>query len=496
MMSDHDPTMGDMDVRMPKRQHLEVGQVVEGTVVMANETNVFVDVGGKAEAVLESREVTNSDGELTVDVGDTIQAYVVATDPEVLLSSALARGSLNLDAIADAHDTGVPVEGKVTGVNKGGLEVDVGGARAFCPISQIDTGYCEDATVYIGSSLKFRVVEFAEDGRNIVVSRRSLLEEEQRDAAAQTQAQLQEGAQFEGRVVSLQPYGAFVDIGGVQGMVHISEIGHAHLGHPSEALEVGQTVKVVVTSIQPDRKNPDRQRIALSIKALLGDPWDEFAATLSEGMQVQGKVVRLQPFGAFVQLAPGVDGLVHISELADRRISHPGDVVEVGQELTATVLKLDLGARRISLSLRAGGHGAADGGGSAAQLTVGEIVDAVVNRIKPFGLLVNITSAGRGLRGLVPTEETGLPRGANLRRAFSEGTELKLMVTSVDPSGKIRLSIRQAKEMSSADDYRKYVDAGKGGKRGEGKRGDAGKGEAHGFGTMADALSRALKNDN
>lgn len=440
-----------MDFRMPRRRPLEVGEVVEGTVVMIGSSHVFLDVGAKSEASLDLKEVTDEEGELKLKVGDKVQAYIVSTEPEIELSYAMARSQLNQERLQDAHDMGIPVEGRVTAVNKGGLEVDLGGQRAFCPVSQIDLGYCEEPSVYLNETLSFRVMELS--GRNIVVSRRALLEEERQEVAAATAAQLQEGAEFDAEVVSLKPYGAFVDLGGgIQGLVHISQIGHSRIEHPEEVLRVGQRVRVQVLRIEPDPKHAGREKISLSMKSLLGDPWEEAAALLVEGGSVTGVVVRLQPFGAFVEIAPGVDGLVHVSELSERRIRHPSEVVSEGQTVTATVLKVDRASRRISLSLLDQSQPGAE------ELTVGSVVDAVVNRIKPFGLLVQIKGGGKGARGLIPAEETGSGKGANLRRAFPEGTEVKAMIIAVEPdTGRLRLSISAYTEQKERQDYSSFV---------------------------------------
>jgi small subunit ribosomal protein S1 len=450
----NDKELDAMDYHMPPRRRLEVGQVVEGTVVLIGSSHVFLDVGGKSEASLDIQEITDDEGNQSLKVGDRIEAYVVEVEPEVILSYALARSHLNVQRLEDAHDTGIPVEGKVSAVNKGGLEVELGGARAFCPVSQIEAGYCEEPAAYVGQTLQFRVVEFASDGRDIVLSRRALLEEAQAEVAEEIRAQLQEGAELEGAVVSLQPYGAFVDLGGgIQGMVHISEIGHSRIEHPEEALSVGQTVRVRIIRIEPDAKHPGREKLSLSIRALLGDPWATTAQDLVTGASVKGTVVRLQPFGAFVEIAPGVDGLIHVSEMADRRIKHPSEVVEVGQSVTATVLKVDRSAKRISLSLLD------QGGLVTGELSVGSVVDVVVDKVKPFGLLVRIKGAGRQARGLVPLEETGLGRGANLRRSYPEGTERKAMIISVEPdSGKLRLSFKGYAEQQEREDYREFID--------------------------------------
>ncbi len=485
-MTEKDSDLSPMSFRMPKSQRLEVGAIVEGTVEMISSGNVFLNVGAKSEASMDAKEFTDADGVVSVKVGDKISAYVVSVEPELVLSHAMARSHLNLQGLEDARDLGIPVEGKVTQLNKGGLEVDLNGSRAFCPISQIELGYCEDASRYVGQTLQFRVSELSEDGRNIVVSRRALLEEARQEAAAVTEERLQEGAEFEGEVVTLQPYGAFVDIGGIQGLVHVSEISHGRVEHPNEVLRVGQKIKVRVLSIKPDAKNPARKRIGLSIKALQGSPWEEAIARLGEGQTVEGTVVRLQPFGAFVELSPGVDGLIHISELSDRRVNHPGDVVEVGQRVSATVVKLDRAARRIGLSLR--GQQAEAGG----DLAVGSVVDVVVDKIKPFGLFVKIKGFGRNARGLVPTEEATDDRNANLRRAFPEGSEHKAVIVAVEPdSGKKRLSFKAVAEQGETAEYQKYMHGAPAAVAAPGA-GQLGK-EGASLGTLADKFKNLMK---
>jgi len=486
MSKEQVPRLGDdFDFRMPARRNLERGQVIEGTVVSVGASHVFLDVGTKSEASLDVREVTDDKGQVKLKVGDKIEAYIVELEPEVILSYALARGHLNLQALEDAHDMGIPVEGKVASVNKGGFEVDLNGVRAFCPISQMEIGFVEDTAAYVGRTLQFRINEFS-DGRNIVVSRRAVLEDQRQEAKAEVEAQLVEGAEFEAEVVSLQAYGAFVDVGGgVQGMVHISEIGHAHIEHPQDALQVGQKVRVKVMRIERDPKHPDRLRVGLSMRALLGDPWVAALAHLREGDTIDGKVVRVQPFGAFVELAPGVDGLIHISELSDRRVQHPSDVVQVGQVVKATVIKVDAAARRISLSLR--GQDVITGDA----LAPGSVVDVVVDKVKPFGLLVRIKGAGRNSRGLVPIEETGAGRGqqTNLRRAYSEGAELKAMITAVEPdTGKIRLSLRAVTEQEEQADYSKFLG------QPEPAKPVAAKSE-RGVGSFGELLMKSLKKD-
>lgn len=475
-----DLSFGEADFRMPQRRRLEVGEVVEGVVVSIGASEVFVDLGAKSEGAIDKKELLDGEGQLTVAVGDQVKAYVVSLEPELILSHTMGRAQLEREALQDAYDLGVPVEGRVSAVNKGGVEVELAGTRAFCPVSQLDLGYCADPAALVGQRLQFRITRYAEDGRNIVLSRRALLQEAQQEAAEATRAELQVGAEFLGEVKTLQPFGAFVDIGGLQGLVHISEISHSRIEDPSEVLSVGQQVRVKVMKIERDPKNPQRERIGLSMRALLGDPWEEGVRAIKVEDVVSGRVVRLQPFGAFVEILPGVDGLIHISELSDRRVRQPSEVVQVGETVQVKVLAIDVPARRISLSLRA-----ALDQGPAVELAVGATVDVVVDRVEPFGLLATIKGAGRTGRGLIPVEETGAQRQTNLRRAFAVGTELKAVITSIDAAtGKIRLSISALADREDREAYSSFVGTG-GAKAGSSSQGS--------MGTLGDKLQRALE---
>ncbi len=337
----------------------KVGDKVRGTIVSIAEDFVFVDLGSKTEGRMDAGALRNPEGESTVQVGDSIEASVTGKDLDsgtLLLGSQHGHKYHGLEEIRQAQAQGLPVQGQVTGSVKGGVEVLVAGMRAFCPASQIDIRFVEDLTEFVGQRLDFRVTKI-EGGRrpNLVLSRRSILEEEQRTRAEQTRAQLKEGAVLAGTVTSLKDYGAFVDIGGIEGMIHISELAFGHIKHPSELLRVGQPVEVAVLRIEPAQGGgKSRDKIALSIRALARDPWADAEQSFPVGTRVKGTVSRLQPFGAFVELAPGVDGLVHISELgSERRVNHPSEVLTVGDAVEATVLGVDLERRRIALSLDA-----------------------------------------------------------------------------------------------------------------------------------------------
>jgi len=332
----------------------KIGDVVKGTIVTLGKDAVFVDLGGKAEGQLDRAQVSDPDGKLLVKVGDVIEARVAADAGGVLsLRTKLGRGPEARAELAQAQELGIPVDGLVTEVVKGGLSVDVAGVRGFCPASQIDTRFVEDLSVYVGQRLTFRVTRY-EPPRNLVLSRRALLEEENEKRAAETRKHLAPGVVIRGRVMSFKPYGAFVDIGGLEGMLHVSELGYTRVDKPEDVLRIGQELDVAILKVDGDR-------VSLSLKALGDDPWNAATATLGEGARVKGTVTRLQPFGAFVEIAPGVEGLVHISELgAGRRINHPKEAVSVGQQIEATVLSIDHERRRLSLSMASSNDAAPD----------------------------------------------------------------------------------------------------------------------------------------
>lgn len=356
------------DQRRPR-----VGDLVQGAVISIGKDAVFVDAGGKAEGVLERAQVSDAEGKLLVQVGDKVEARVVA-DAGGVLTLRVKLGGRGPEAraeLAQAQELGIPVEGVVQEVIKGGVSVDVAGVRGFCPASQLDARFVEDLSTYVGQRLTFRITRY--EPRNLVLSRRALVEEENEKRAVETRKKLVPGAVLRGKVVGFKPFGAFVDLGGVEGMLHVSELGYARVERPEDVLRLGQEVDVAVLKIEPgerggrgergdkDKDKDKGERIALSLKALASDPWIEAAAHLAEGARVRGTITRLQPFGAFVEIAPAVEGLVHISELgAGRRINHPKEVVAAGQEVEAVVLAIDHERRRISLSMSASKDGTPD----------------------------------------------------------------------------------------------------------------------------------------
>ncbi|MBN1825358.1 MAG: S1 RNA-binding domain-containing protein [Candidatus Eisenbacteria bacterium] len=326
---------------------LEVGHRLKGKLVQIGEKESFLDYGGRSEAIILSQELRDEKGEIKFAVGDSLEATIESVDEQVVLTLGKKSGPTDRDAIRAAYEGKVPVEGTVKSTNKGGFEVAIGSLRAFCPFSQIDIAYCADPNVFVGQKLSFLITRFDGGGRNVVVSRRVILEEERKAMVKETEERLKEGEVFEGMIRRVLPFGAFVDIGGIEGLLHVSELSHAHIGDPKEVLQPGQVVKVQVIGVEQKEKG---RRISLSMKALEPDPWAIAIAELEPGKVVRGKVARLTDFGAFVELAPGVDGLLHISEISMQRIKHPQDVLSPDEEIEVKILDIDPAKKRISLS--------------------------------------------------------------------------------------------------------------------------------------------------
>jgi len=333
--------------KMPVR--LKPGQKIKATIINISNDMVYVDLGEKSEGVIELAEFKDADGTCAVQEGDEIEAYFLNVRDGAKRLTTLRHGYSTLDMaeIRDAHHANLPVSGKVKSATKGGFEVMVGGVRCFCPFSQIDLKRDKDSDSYVGQTFPFKVVEFEEESQNVVLSRRVLFEEERRAQADRIKETLTVGTDLTGTVRSLANFGAFIDIGGVDGLIPLSEMAWDRTEKPENILSPGQEVTVRVIGL-----DWEKGRLTLSLKALQADPWESVAATYPSGSRVKGPIVRLTTFGAFVNLAPGIDGLIHISNLgAGRRINHPKDVVEVGQLVEPYVLAVDPVKRKISLSL-------------------------------------------------------------------------------------------------------------------------------------------------
>ncbi len=336
---------------------VRVGEVATGKVISIGRDTVFLDLGVRAEGMID-REECERRGELTVQPGDPLQVLVTSFRDGIFHCTArlrqggrgearAAKDSPSLAMLREAHAARLPVEGKVKAVNKGGFDVQVLGQKAFCPISQIERSYCQNAEAHLEQAYSFLITQFEEDGRNIVLSRKELLQAEERDRARRLWSELETGQVREGRVTSVHDFGAFVDIGGAEGLLHVSEISYQKVASAKDALKPGQELKVSVL-----RLDRDAGKISLSLKALLPDPWTAAGDRLAVGSELTGRVVHMKPFGAFVELLPGVTGLLHVSRLGTgRRIQHPKEILTVGDEVQVRILAVDPERKTLSLSM-------------------------------------------------------------------------------------------------------------------------------------------------
>jgi small subunit ribosomal protein S1 len=327
---------------------LRPGQKIDATIVSIGPDWIFLDLSRKGEGVIDRKELLDADGNLTVKVGDPLSAYFLSSANSELRFTLKVVGGGGNAQIEQAFRDGIPVEGFVVKEIKGGFEVKLaGGTRAFCPFSQMGLPRVKEEGEYVGKKLSFKVTQYGERGRNIVVSRRALLEAERQQRQEALKDTLKEGTTVKGTITSLRDFGAFVNIGDIEGLIPISEIGWTRVADVRDVLKVGQEVDVVVTQL-----DWVKERFTFSLKAALPDPWDSSVQNFPAGSLHTGKIARLTAFGAFVSLGDGVDGLIHISRLGGgKRIKHPSEVVSEGQTVEVKVESVDREKRRIALAL-------------------------------------------------------------------------------------------------------------------------------------------------
>jgi small subunit ribosomal protein S1 len=423
------------------RTNIAVGAKVTGTVTKIGAEYLFVDIGARNEAVIAATEVKNKEGAVTVAIGDKISAYIVsdAAGETVLSKSFTGKGrSAAVQELIDVMNNRVPVQGKITGINKGGLNVKVLGHRAFCPVSQIDLKFTDDVNSYLGRTLDFVITRITEGGRNVVVSRLPLLEvdlEKKIDVLAKAaEARLV----LKGQISRIADFGLFVDLGDCEGLVHISEVSWERAENLAQSFSVGQNVECIVLSVE--KKSPLRNsKIALSIKQTLEDPWKSVASKFSVGQSVAGTVTRLAPFGAFVELTPGVEGLVHVSEMSwVKRVKHPSDVVSAGQPVHVTVLSIDEKKKNVSLSLK---DMANDPWRDIEnRFPAGTDAEGTVARKAKFGYFIDLTE---GVTGLLAIPNIAADKKASL----AEGAKIMVHIGSIDPLQR-RISLSYGKQES------------------------------------------------
>jgi len=426
---------------------LSPGQKITTKIISVAGDLVYVDLGGKSDGTIDIEEFKDENGEYQVKEGDEIEAYFISVQDGIRKLTTLVNGyspSL-LTSIEDAHNAGLPVTGDVKREIKGGFEVSLDGVRCFCPFSQIDLSGGREGGVYLGRSFPFKILEYSENGRNIVVSRRALLEEERKKKIEELKSSLSEGMEITGTVRSIHNFGAFVDLGGVDGMIPASEVSWNRADKPGNVLKVNQETTAKILSI-----DWEKNRITLSIKALQPDPWISIAGKYAIDSKISGTIVRLVPFGAFVNLEPGVDGLIHISNLgAGRRINHPKEVVTVGQQVEAYVHGVDEENRKISLSLQPKPKPK-----KVDLPAVGTLMEGTVEKVMTYGIFVKLNDE---LTGLVPNAEMATPFGTDHAKMFPAGTKLKVIVKEADKkNAKVRLTRKGVDEQIERDEFKQY----------------------------------------
>ncbi|HEX9457578.1 MAG TPA: S1 RNA-binding domain-containing protein [Thermoanaerobaculia bacterium] len=442
----------------------EQGELLKGQIVSISGDDAFVSYGGPSEAVMAANEL---DG---LDVGDTVEGTVVKTSPEIRISRKLAKGKASLDLLRQMYENRLPVEGKVAARNKGGFDVNVGGLRAFCPLSQISLGKIDNPDQFIGQAYEFRITELSDDGRRIVVSRAALLKEANQSRAEETRRNIVPGAELTGTIKTITPFGAFVDLGGIDGLLHVSEMSRRRVTDPKEVVTVGQEVRVKVIKIENDGK-----RISLSMKDQEPDPWSDVADRYPAGTQFSGRIVRTTDFGLFVEVEPGIDGLVHYSQLPFGVKQGDTDIA-IGTQVSGWVREVDPSKKRLSLSLRE--IATRDPWEGAAQrYPAGKVVEGTVDHGGAPGIFVQIEP---GLTGLIPNSEISVAPGADPSRAHEAGEKLAVRIMSIDTQRKrISLSHEAAKAAAERDEYVKFAE----------ERGDNESGES----AMALAFKRAME---
>ncbi|MBJ6800399.1 30S ribosomal protein S1 [Geomonas propionica] len=413
------------------------GEVVKAVVVQIEQDVVLVDVGYKSEGAIRIAEFIDENGDLTVKVGDEVNVYFERGENirgHMVLSKKKADSQVAWEAIAAAGEGGT-IEGKITGKVKGGMTVDVG-VEAFLPASQVDLRPGGNMDRFVGQTYQFRILKLNRKRGNLVLSRRVLLEEDRDKARTETLATLKEGDIVNGVVKNIAEYGAFVDLGGVDGLLHVTDMSWGRLGHPSEMVKVGDTLKVMV--LKYDR---EKGKISLGLKQTVPDPWLNVADRYQEGERVSGKVVSLTDYGAFISLEDGIEGLVHVSEMSwTRRVRHPSEILKVGEDVEAVILGVDPGNRRISLGLKQTEVNPWTVIGE--RYPVGTKIEGQIKNITDFGVFIGIED---GIDGLVHVSDISWTRRVkHPGELFGKAQTVQAVVLNIDVENeRLSLGIKQ-----------------------------------------------------
>jgi small subunit ribosomal protein S1 len=423
------------------------GSVVRGTIIAIESDNAIIDVGLKSEGRIPLKEFTAPGQDPELQVGDTVEVYVERMedkDGQALLSREKARREEAWVILERAFEAQERVTGVIFGRVKGGFTVDLSGATAFLPGSQVDIRPINDVSALMGAPQPFQILKIDRRRGNIVVSRRAVLEESRAEARSELVSNLVEGQILKGVVKNITDYGAFVDLGGVDGLLHVTDIAWRRINHPSEALTVGQTVDVQVI-----RFNQETQRISLGMKQLQSDPWENAVDKFKTGTRLSGRVTNITDYGAFVELDDGVEGLVHVSEMSwTKKNVHPGKIVSTSQEVEVVVLDVDLTKRRISLGLKQ----ATDNPWAEFETNnkIGDVIEGEINNITEFGLFVGLTEEIDGLVHL--SDISWSSSNEDVLEGFNKGDKVEAKILDIDlEKERISLGIKQLTSNPVAD---------------------------------------------
>jgi small subunit ribosomal protein S1 len=407
------------------------GMLLSGVVILLKQDGVVVDIGAKIEGIIPYNQLfefaTNAEEAAKyLKPGDELQVYVVRADlPNnvIVLSKRRADAERAWNLLQEIYEKKLPVEVEIVEKVRGGLVANLG-VRAFLPASQVDIRRVSDLSPFVGRRLKVRIIELNRKRNRVIISRRSIVEEEVAGQKEETLKKLEPGARLEGEVVEITDFGAFVNLGGVDGLVHRSELSHGRFNHPKEVVKVGDKVKVEVLDM-----DLERERINLSMKKLIADPWENVLATYHIGQKISGKVTNLTPFGAFVEIEPGLEGLIHVSEMSwTKRIHHPKEILALGQDVEAMILKIDVAQKRISLGLR---QTQPDPWSSLPdRFPPGTEVTGPITGITDFGVFMEIEE---GIEGLIHISELAHEHVDDIGQNFGRGDEVSAVILSIDP---------------------------------------------------------------
>jgi small subunit ribosomal protein S1 len=438
----------------PLAENIEVGTKVTGRILSVGKQYAFVDINAKNEAMIKIEELKDGHSTLVKNAGDTIEAYIVsATHSEIMLSTVLSNRDKNsrtpLSEFVAAMKSKVPVEGKVTGINKGGFNVRIMGKKAFCPVSQIDLKYVEDPSRYLNATLSFVITQITEGGKNIIVSRIPLLEQDLRIKLDDLKKGISAKTVYQGTISRITPFGLFVDIGDVEGLVHISEVSWERANDIENSFNPGQKVECVILGIE--QKEPLRlSKMSLSLKQVSESPWATVSERYRPGQSVEGKITKCANFGAFVQLSPGVEGLIHVSEMSwGKRVRHPSEIVTEGQAVLVTILSIDEKKKEISCSLR---DLDADPWKNIGQkMSVGSTITGTVAQQSRFGYFIDLAE---GITGLLPFANVATDK----KETIKIGSPLDVAIETIDnEKRRISLSYGTIEVKQQASEVQEYL---------------------------------------